>query len=132
MLGQKRSWASNRVSACWASRRLIHDPTVTPQFPCLEDLWKFSCVMENGSNSQNMLTRTRGLVGFPSSLFFFFFFFFFFFRRVHLGGKIFEFPPKRFRDVWLARGDIRHLMRRSVWSRFGHVSKSEWSKGRLS
>jgi hypothetical protein len=46
-----------------------------------------------------------------------------------LGGKIFEFPPKRFRDPWLARGDVGHLMRRIAWSRFGHVSESESSKG---
>jgi hypothetical protein len=55
-------------------------------------------------------------------------FFFFFFENT-LGGKIFEFPPKRFRDSWLARGDVDHLMRRIAWSRFGHVSESEWSKG---
>jgi hypothetical protein len=56
------------------------------------------------------------------------FFFFFFFENT-LGGKIFEFPPKRFRDPWLARGDVGHLMRRIAWSRFGHVSESESSKG---
>jgi hypothetical protein len=65
----------------------------------------------------NMLTRAQGLVDF------------FFFLREHLGGKIFEFLPKRFRDAWLARGDVGHLMRRIAWSRFGHVSESEWSKG---
>jgi hypothetical protein len=27
MLGQKRSWASDRVSARWACMRLIHGPT---------------------------------------------------------------------------------------------------------
>jgi hypothetical protein len=68
-----------------------------------------------------MPTRTRGLVEF--------FFFFFFFYENTLGGKIFEFPPKRFRDSWLARGDVDHLMRRIAWSRFGHVSELEWSKG---
>jgi hypothetical protein len=46
-----------------------------------------------------------------------------------LGGKIFEFPLNRFRDSWLARGAVDHLMHLIAWSRFGHVSESGWPKG---
>jgi hypothetical protein len=70
--GPKTVWASNWVSGRWASKRLIHDPTVTPQFPCLRDLRKFSCAMENGSNSQ-----TCRLANEDSSVFLSLFFFFF-------------------------------------------------------
>jgi hypothetical protein len=56
-------------------------------------------------------------------------FIFFFFRRVYLGGKIFEFPPRRFRDAWLARGEVGHLMHRLVWLRFDHVLKSKRFQG---
>jgi hypothetical protein len=76
--------------------------------------------MENGSNFLACRLVHGNLLSF--------FFFFFFFENT-LGGKIFEFPPKRFRDPWLARGDVGHLMRRIAWSRFGHVSESESSKG---
>jgi hypothetical protein len=44
-----------------------------------------------------------------------------------LGGKIQNFPAKRFRDASVARGGFDHLMHRFRWSRFGHVSDSEWS-----
>jgi hypothetical protein len=44
-----------------------------------------------------------------------------------LGRKILNFPAKRFRDASVARGGFDHLMRRFRWSRFGHVSDSEWS-----
>jgi hypothetical protein len=39
---------------------------------------------------------------------------FFFFMTSIWAGKIFEFLPKRFRDAWLFRGAVSHLMRRIV------------------
>jgi hypothetical protein len=42
-LGLRRSQASTWASNCWARMRLIHGPTVTPKFPCLEDYGNF-CV----------------------------------------------------------------------------------------
>jgi hypothetical protein len=74
--------------------------------------------MENGSNFQTC----RFVHGDLS-------FFFFFFDENIWAGKFCKFPPKRFRDAWSAREDVGHLMRRIAWSRFGHVSESEWSKG---
>jgi hypothetical protein len=41
VLGLRRSWASAWASNCCAHMRLIHGPTVTPQFPCLEDYGNF-------------------------------------------------------------------------------------------
>jgi hypothetical protein len=55
-------------------------------------------------------------------------FFLLFFSSTFERENFFEFPPKRFRDAWLARG---HLMRRIAWSGFGHVSESEWPNGQL-
>jgi hypothetical protein len=41
VLGLRLSWVSVWVSNCWAHIKLIHGPTVTPQFPCLEDYGNF-------------------------------------------------------------------------------------------
>jgi hypothetical protein len=70
--------------------RLIHGPTVTPQFPYLEDLWKFSCLMENGSNSNNMSICTWGFAGF---------FFFFFFDEYVWAGKFLNSRQKDFETL---------------------------------
>jgi hypothetical protein len=64
--------------------RLIHGPTVTPQFPCLEDYGNFHVFWR-----MDQTLKTSWLVHGDLSVFFFFF------RRVHLGGKIFEFPVKK-------------------------------------
>jgi hypothetical protein len=90
-----------------------------PNFLVDKTYGNFRALRRTGQTFLHADSYIRGLVEF----------FFFFFFRVHLSGKIFfEFPPKRFRDAWLARG---HLMRRIAWSRFGHVSESEWPNGRL-
>jgi hypothetical protein len=89
-----------------------------PNFLVYKTYGNFRALWRTGQTSLHADSYTGTLLSF----------FFFFFENT-LGGKIFEFPPKRFRDSWLARGDVDHLMHRIAWSRFGHVSESEWSKG---
>jgi hypothetical protein len=127
VLGPRRSWATDRAYARWAYMRLIHGPTVTPQFPCLEDYGNFHVLRR-----MDQTLKTSCLVHGDLSVILFFFFLSFFFDRYIWAGKFFNFPPKRFRDASLAQGSVGHLMHQIKWSKFSHVSKSEWSKVRPS
>jgi hypothetical protein len=120
--------------------RLIHDPTVTPQFPCLEDygtssvleewikLSRHTQILRHGWSSSH--DRIRGLV-----------------EKINLGmaeagnswvskifwaGKFLKFPAKFVQDAWVARGGVEYLMRRFSFSRLCHVSVLEWPVERLS
>jgi hypothetical protein len=44
-------------------------------------------------------------------------------------GKFLNSRQKKISGLFVNRGNVDHLMRRIAWSKFGHVSESEWSKG---
>jgi hypothetical protein len=134
-LGLRRSWASAWASNCWARMRLIHGPTVTPQFPCLEDYGNL-CVLHRMDQTLKAYPNSGDSKAFEACLYEGTCWsrrkFFLNFDEYIWAGKFLNFPAKKFRDALVARGGVDHLMRRFQWSRFGHVSDSEWSYGRPS
>jgi hypothetical protein len=94
-LGLRRSWALTWASSCWAHMRLIHGPTVTPNFLVWRTM-KISVFCEEWIKLSKLtsipgirrlsrlasLACMRGLVGRERKTFEF--------RQVHLSGKIFE------------------------------------------